>query len=140
MTQQKHKDPLSGRRTFRVESSDINERGTMFPCMILNQIAATNDELILKHFGFLDHDAITTLSYHVHITGQAFLDDDILLEWDVMSAGKEQLELLVFANRGIGNSYQPVAEGSFIFKLVKTENVADHLNTSLHLFTAYNQS
>ncbi len=138
MIQQKNKEIPATERTFVVSRDNTNERGVMFPCKILNEITAINDELILQHFGFLDYDAINTLSFHVHITGQAFLNDLVQIEWEMTNTESGQLELLVFANRKIGDGYQALAEGSFIFRLAKLNVDPCHIKSAQHLLISYN--
>ncbi len=102
-------------KTMSVGMDNINEDGLLSNCAMLQEVASFNDSAIIRAFGKLNYDGISTTRYNIYIHGDAHLGDELKIESRYTVSERQQLTIVITIRKTNGKRNIPVLTGSFTF-------------------------
>jgi len=116
------------RHQLTVSADHINEQGELATCIILKEIMALNDEVIVQTLGSLNYYTFFTTWHRVELMNErAFAGDTIELVSEFYFTHNVSLEISVTVRKKGQGKNTIMAEGYFSFTMKSLSNKSEHL-------------
>jgi len=110
-------------KTINVGYLNLNQKGQLSICKMLETITNLKDEAILNALGALDFNRVVTQQYQVDFIEHAGANDRIVFQASSKKLPDNVLEITINAYKQQGKFKIPVVNGVFIFEVKEAANV-----------------
>jgi hypothetical protein len=116
------------KQQFSVDADHINDRGELATCIILKEIMALNDQVILTTLGSLDYYTFFTTWHRVELMNEIATAGEVVeLVAEYYFTEDISLEISVTVRKSGGTRKIIMAEGYFSFTMKSNERRSVHL-------------